>query len=297
MTRAGLTPADPAALVRNALFVINSPARQFRSAVEMSQMAAFADAAVAIDETNLPTTFLSYYTYGAAIATALDFSLRERSNGKISLDDYMRAMWLAYGKPGGPSPAIIAKPYTLEDARARLAEVSGDRKFADDFFTRYVEGREVPDYAALFSRMGLVLRKRNAGAAWAGIFDSPFGGGRGRRGAGPASASAAGGVTIPGLVNWGTPAFTAGLEEADAITAMDGKAIGSPDDVQSVLRAHKPADQVPVEFTRHGVAHRTTLTFAEDPAMEVVTVESTGGTLSADQKTLRDAWLASKQHR
>jgi predicted metalloprotease with PDZ domain len=47
----------------------------------MSQMAAFSDAAVAIDETNLPTTFLSYYTYGAAIATALDLSLRDRSNG------------------------------------------------------------------------------------------------------------------------------------------------------------------------------------------------------------------------
>jgi len=297
MARAGLTPADPAALVRNALVVVNSPARQFRSAVEMSQMAAFADAAVAIDETNLPATFLSYYTYGAAIATALDLSLRERSNGKISLDDYMRAMWLAHGKPGGPSPAIIAKPYTLKDARDRLAEVSGDRTFADDFFTRYVEGREAPDYASLFAPVGLVLRKRNAGTAWAGIFDSPFGGGRGRRGGGPPTTSGPGGLTIPGLVNWGTPAYRAGLEEADTITSMDGKGIGSLDDVQSVLRAHKPGDQIPVEFTRHGAAHRTTMTLAEDPSVEVVTVESTGGTLSADQKTLRDAWLASKQHR
>ncbi len=296
MARAGITPADPAALVRSAIFVINSPARQFRSAVEMSQMAPFSDAAVAIDETNLPSTFISYYTYGAALAAALDLSLRDRSNDKVTLDDYMRAMWLVHGKPGGPSPAIIAKPYTLKDARDRLAEASGDRRFADEFFDRYVEGREVPDYARLFARVGLVLRKRNAGGAWAGILDAPFGGGgRGRRGGGAPAAAGTPGVTIPGLVNWGTPAFKGGLEEGDTITSIDAKAIASLDDFQAVIRSHQPGDQVAVEFTRHGVVRRTTMTLAEDPALEVVTLESTGGTLSPEQKMSREAWLSSKQ--
>ena len=295
MARAGISPPDPAALVRNAIVLINSPARQFRSAVEMSQMAPFSDAAVAIDETNLPTTFLSYYTYGAAIATALDLSLRDRSNGKVSLDDYMRAMWIAHGKPGGPSPAILARPYTLKDARDRLAEVSGDRRFADEFFDRYIEGRELPDYARLFARIGLVLRKRNPGGAWAGILDQPFGGGRGRRGGAGAAPAGSNGVTIPALVNWGTPAFKAGLEEGDVIAALDGTGTPSVEQLQSVLRAHKPGDRIAVEFTRHGTAHRTTLTLADDPAVEAVTLESTGGTLTADQKAMRDAWLASKQ--
>jgi hypothetical protein len=31
--------------------------------------------------------------------------------------------------------------------------------------------------------------------------------------------------------------------------------------------------------------------------VEVVTLESTGGTLSSEQKTMRAAWLASRQHR
>ena len=298
MMRAGVRPADPASLVSNAVFVVNSPARQFRSAVEMSQMAPFADAAVAIDETNLPSTFVSYYTYGAAIAAALDLSLRDRSNGKVTLDDYMRAMWVAHGKPGGPSPAIIANPYTLQDARARLAEVSGDRRFADEFFDRYIEGREVPDYARLFARVGLVLRKRNAGGAWAGILDQSFGGGRGRRGDGPsAAAGGSAGVSIGALVNWGTPAFKAGLEEGDTITALDGKAIGSTDEFQTIVRAHKPGDRLAVDFTRHGAAHTTTLTLAEDPTVEVVTLESTGGALSADQQAMRNGWLASRQRR
>jgi hypothetical protein len=36
------------------------------------------------------------------------------------------------------------------------------------------------------------------------------------------------------------------------------------------------------------------MTLAEDPSLEVVTVEASGGTLTPAQKTFRDAWLASK---
>lgn len=297
MARAGVSEPDPIRLVGSAMSVINSRARRFRSAVEMSQLAPFTDAAVAIDETNFSTTFISYYTYGAAIATALDFSLRDRSNGKITLDDFMRAMWLAHGKPGGPSPGIIAKPYTLADARARLAEVSGDRRFADEFFDKYIEGRELPDYARLFARAGLVLRPRSAGAAWAGVLDGGGGaGGRGRRGGAPAQTGAPAGVTIPSLVAWGTPAFDAGLEEGDTIVTVDGTAIGGAADWQSAVRAHKPGDRLNLEVTRHGKTVKTVLTLAEDPSLEVVAVESTGAALTADQKAFRDAWLSSRSH-
>jgi predicted metalloprotease with PDZ domain len=297
MARAGLSPPNPVALVGNAVAVINSPARQFRSAVEMSQMAPFGDGAASNDETNLPTTFISYYTYGAAIATALDLNLRDRSNGKITLDDYMRAMWMAHGKPEGPSPAIIAKPYTLKDARDRLAEVSGDRKFADDFFDKYIEGRELPDYQRLFARVGLILRKRNPGAAWAGLMDQSFGGGgRGRRRAGAAAAAPIGpGIRVPALVNWGTPAFHAGIEEGDLITSADGKAVATLEDWQAAVGTHKPGDSMPVEFNRHGTIVKASITLAEDPTVEVVTSESTGVPLTPDQKMMRDAWLASKR--
>ena len=94
------------------------------------------------------------------------------------------------------------KPYTLADARARLAEISDDRAFADDFFSRYVEGREVPDYAALLAPAGVIVRKRNPGEAWTG-----------------ASIDASGRVTaLRGLMAWGTPAFEAGLEHGDVLT-------------------------------------------------------------------------------
>ena len=295
MARAGLLPGEQGAgLVRAATAIINAPGRQFHSAVEMSQMAPFTDAAVAIDETNFSNTFISYYTYGAAIAAALDLSLRDRSNGRITLDDFMRAMWIAHGKPGGPSPAIIAKPYTLKDARDRLADVSGDRAFADQFFDRYIEGREVPDYARLFARVGLLLRKRNAGAPWVGLLDQN-GSARGRRGAVTPAMGASAGFRVPGLVAWGTPAFDAGLEEADLITAADGKPIASVEDWQSAIRAHRPGDRMNVEFVRHGVDSKTTIAVGDDPAVEVVPLESTGVALSASQSAMRAAWLSSRQ--
>ena len=72
----------------------------------------------------------------------------------MTLDDYMRALWKVHGKPGGPQPGLVAKPYSLTDLRDRLAEVSGDRAFAEDFYSRYMIGREVVDYARLMQRAG-----------------------------------------------------------------------------------------------------------------------------------------------
>ena len=66
-------------------------------------MAAFTDGGDALDRTNWATTYISYYDFGGAIALALDLTLRDRSAGQVTLDDYMRAMWRVHGKPGGGS--------------------------------------------------------------------------------------------------------------------------------------------------------------------------------------------------
>jgi predicted metalloprotease with PDZ domain len=72
-----------------------------------------------------------------------------------------------YGKPGGAREGYVDRPYTEADAEVRLAEVSGDRGFARDFFARYVDGHEVADYAPLLLNAGLVLRRQFPGrASW-----------------------------------------------------------------------------------------------------------------------------------
>ena len=112
MARSGLSKRDEevADIARAAISVINNPGRQFRSAVQMSQLAPFTDAARSIDKTNHSITFISYYTYGCAVALALDLTLRDRSNGALTLDDYMKAMWRVHGKPGGSQPGLVGKP-------------------------------------------------------------------------------------------------------------------------------------------------------------------------------------------
>jgi predicted metalloprotease with PDZ domain len=277
LARAGLRPADQTVvnLANSALGVAASPARQFRSPVQMSQLAPFSDAARSVDQTNFSYSFISYYTYGSAIALALDLELRGRSAGKLSLDDFMRAMWKAHGKPGGPQPAIIAKPYTLQDAHDRLAEVSGDRTFADDFFARFIVGSEAPDYAKLLAPAGIVVRKRNPGAGWTGLQMD-------RQDA----------ATVGSLVAFGTPAFDAGIELGDVITSVDGAAFTT---LPAALKNKKPGEQVAIEFRKpSGEVVKRHLTLAEDPGMMAATIESTGGTLTPEMKAFRQSWAGSK---
>jgi len=282
MVRAGVTTVDQAlqSFGSSANAVVNGSGRLFRSAAEMSRMAPFVDGAEWVDRTDLSTTFISYYTWGAAIAFGLDLSLREMSDGKITLDDYMRALWRLHGKPGGPAPGLVAKPYTLRDARDRLAEVSGSRSFANEFFDNYIEGRSTVDYAQLVEQAGLVLQLRNPGAAWMGSFGTNVN---------------AHGATITTLVPPGTPAYVAGLEQDDLIRTIDGEEITSEARLQEALKRHKPGDTVKVELVRRSGPATASVLLAEDPSFEIVTLESTGGTPTDAQKAFRDGWLGTRQ--
>ena len=246
----------------------------------MSRLAPFVDAARSVDRTDLDTDFISYYTWARRSRSALDLSLREMSGGKVSLDDYMRALWRVHGKPGGPAPGLAAKPYTLRTRATGWPRCRAAASFANEFFDRYIEGRDVPDYAALLQPAGLVVRRRNAGAAWMGQF--------GLEAAGP-------GLGITTLVPPGTPAYAAGLEQDDVIRTLDGDAVSSPARLQEILKRHKPGDEIKVEFVRRSGPATATITLVEDPSLEIVTLESTGATPTDAQKAFRAAWLGSQQ--
>ena len=161
---------DVAATARTLTTLIESvqaPGHVVRSAEDMSRMAPFIDGGQAVDRTNWSTTVISYYPFGGAIALALDLSLRGRTGNRVSLDDFMRAMWRSYGKPGGRE-GYVARPYTAADAEATLAEVSGDAGFARDFFARYIQGHDVAQYDKLLSPAGFIVKKRNPGRPWVG---------------------------------------------------------------------------------------------------------------------------------
>ena len=281
--RAGLTTLDDmlgdyAGLV-NAVTL--APGRHIRTAEQMSQLAPFVDAAVSIDRTAWPNTFISYYTWGAALGLAMDLSLRDMTNDKVTLDDYMKLMWTEYGVPGMKgAPGVVAKTYTMEDLQGHLAQLSGNVTFAREFFAKFVQGHEVPDYATLLGKMGLVVRKRAAGKSWLGN---------------AALQPAAGGLRV-GLVPFDSPLYKAGVADGDQLVAVGGVDVTTPQAVTDVLAKRSPGTSIPLRFVRRsgGDPVTATVTLEEDPRIEIVTAESTRAAVAPEQKQRRTAWLASK---
>lgn len=282
--RAGFyTDAEFADVVGGAASAVaNAPGRRFFSAVEMSQQAPFVDAAVSIDPHNRGNTFLSYYTWGSGIALGLDLTLRSRFTG-ITLDDYMRAVWREFGRAQTEALAP-ARPYTVADLRRVLGEVTRDTAFANDFFRRYVEGRDAVDYGALLANAGFLLRKAQAGRPWLGAALGTAPGG-------------AGGVAVTTYPLATGSLYAAGIGRGDVIHAVDGEAVATGDALGAVLARHTAGDVVTVEFVQRGTRKTARMTLVENPALEAVTYESAGMQLTPRMRAFREAWLASRAAR
>jgi predicted metalloprotease with PDZ domain len=283
LARAGLiSQEDLLADLTGAINTVTlNPGRQLRSAVEMSRLAPFVDAATSVDRTAWPNLFISYYTYGSAIGLGLDLTLRERSDGKVTLDDYMRALWRRFGRPGDGTPGKVSAPYTIRDLESTLGEVTGDARFAQEFFRKFVEGREVVDYAALLGRAGLVMRKRSAGKPWLG---------------GASLRVGAGGAEVADLVPFGSPLYKVGVAQDDQVVSLDGVELTEQAQIDAVLSRHKPGDSIAIRFVRRGGERvERTVVLEEDPRVEIVPVEKAEGTLTPERQRVRETWLSPRK--
>ena len=262
------------------------PGRQFRSAVDMSRLAPFTDAASVIDRTNWGNLFISYYTWGETLGLGLDLLLRARTANDadegmpaVTLDDYMALLWQRFGQPGGAVPGIVDRPYTQADARAVLAELTGDQIFADEFFDHYVEGHEVIDYAPLFERAGLELRPRAQGQTWLGP---------------SALRSTGGGVRIAAPVRFGSPLYEAGVERDDVLVSINGQNLSAARRLDAVLRDLRDGERVTLVYSRRGEMLTTQVTVEADPRLELVSFERLGRRPTPAQQRFRDDWLGPK---
>jgi predicted metalloprotease with PDZ domain len=258
--------------------VVRSPARKYGSAEEMSRLAQFVDRASWTDPTSFENHVISYYDWGAVIGLGLDLSLRARSGHTVTLDDYMRRLWQEFGRAQAPVEGTVARPYTMDDLRNVLAEVAGDRGFAEEFFSRFVQGREVPDYGPLLARAGLLLRKRNPGRAWIGPLALDFRAGAAR-------------VAQPTIED--TPVYAAGLDRGDELIAVDGAVMNGPSRLDEAIQRRRPGETVQLSIRRRGARRDLAVTIAEDPGLELVPVEQTGRALSPAERDFRQRWLES----
>jgi predicted metalloprotease with PDZ domain len=243
----------------------------------MSRLAPFVDAATSIDQTNFANTYISYYTWGTALGVGLDLTLRDRSDGKVTLDDFMRALWSRFGRPGIDVPGYVKTPYTIDDLKDVLGTVAGDAEFAKDFFARYIEGHEAPDYVRLFGRAGILI-KANAGRAFAGeltLQDEQTG------------------VRITADVPYGSAAYQGGLERDDLLVTVAGTKVTRASEVEKLVSARKPGEPMPVVYERRGMRMSTALKLTEDPRLTLTPIEEAGQTLTDAQRRFREAWLSS----
>jgi predicted metalloprotease with PDZ domain len=246
----------------------NTPGARLYSPVEASEMAVFTDAGVSVDMTNFQNIFTSYYPYGAAIALALDLELREKYNK--TLDDLMEAAWKKFGKP--------EVPYTVAGLQEVLATVTGDKKFAQDFFARYIYGHEPIDYDPLLAPAGFHVRKTDPGKAWIGT---------------PRMSEREGLLIMQNTLR-GTPLYDAGLDIEDKIISIDNQDIRMFSDLTAALDRIHPGNSVNIRYLHRNEDRTTRITPQENPGSIVESFETASLPVTTAITKFRQSWLGTR---
>lgn len=246
-------------------YVLNWTGRKYGSPREMSLRAPFVDAATSIDPANR-WIFTSYYPYGAAVALALDLTLRQR--GQATLDDLMRLMWRTHG--------ANERSYVIDDIRTGLGQVSGDQAFADQFFRDSIDGSALPDFAPLLAQAGLTLRQAHSNKAYlgsAGVTESD------------------GTLVIKGYPEPGSALYDAAIGAGDQIVSIGGKRVATEKAWNAALAAMKPGRATTFVVKSLGKKRTVKVTPNADAAIEIVRDETIGKHPSEAQLAFRKAWL------
>jgi len=253
---------------------ILSPARRHGSPVDMSRLAPFFDGGSWSDPTNRQNIFISYYTWGSVVAMGLDLTLREKYNK--SLDDYMRLLWKDYGSHQSAALAPL-RPYTVANLRDELSKLTGDRAFAESFFSRYVTGREVPDFAALLEPAG--YRLVNNG-------EKPY--------LGASLDEDTTRVFINSTVEGGSM-YDAGISSGDRVYAIDGVKTPTIEALNNTIAQHKIGDIVTVDVEQRMMRRTVPMKIVGRADMKIVSHESLGVPVTEQVRAFRKNWLDSKR--
>ncbi|MEQ8768008.1 MAG: PDZ domain-containing protein [Planctomycetota bacterium] len=248
--------------------VLTSPGRLYYSPVEMSRQAPFVDAARSVDPTNRSNTFISYYTWGAAIGLALDLELRTRFEG-LDLDGWFRKLWTEFGKP--------EIPYTLEMLERSLGEYTRDKEFASGFFADFIRGQQVPEYARLLGAAGFDVMQRRPDERWLGA--------RLREGRE--------GMTLTSDPSAGSPLYRAGLGSGDRILRLGNEEIEDEEALEEMLEELDFGEKIHVHYFKRGEYREADLEIVPDPSVRVEArpVEE----LTPEQASLRARWLGTQR--
>jgi predicted metalloprotease with PDZ domain len=154
------------------------------------------------DENTINST-ISYYDKGAILGALLDLEIRRRSNGAKSLDDVLRTLYTDFYKRD--------RNYTPEDFQRVCEQMAGTS--LEDFFSRYVRGRDELDYNTALNGAGLELLTNAVTPTGSAPPPRPWFGAPLRQDGDRLTV-----VNVPS----DTPAYAQGINAGDQIVALDG---------------------------------------------------------------------------
>lgn len=223
LRRAGLISESEylTAIARSIQNMQNTPGRLEQSVEESSF-----DAWVKYyrQDENSVNSQVSYYDKGALLGLLLDLEIRKRSRGAKSLDDVMRYLYAEfYKKNRNYGPADFQK----------ACELMAGGSF-EEFFSKYVRGKEELDYNAALEAAG--LRLETSAAADAKVY---FG----------ADVAQEDDRLMVRRVYAGSPAYEHGLNAGDEIVAFDNMR-ATRDFFNARMAEKKPGDLVNLTIFR-----------------------------------------------
>ena len=173
---------------------------------------------------------ISYYDKGELLGVLLDLEIRRRSNNAKSLDDVMRYLYNEF--------FAKARNYTPSDFQKACESMAGAS--FDDFFSRYVRGREELPYRQILSAAGLDLNTTGATEMML-VPATPYVG---------AELEDEDGFVAVKSVRAGSPAYEQGLNANDRIIALDGARVDK-DRFESLIAAKHLGDTVKITVFRN----------------------------------------------
>jgi predicted metalloprotease with PDZ domain len=225
---------------------------------------------------NSPNAVVSYYVKGALVALCLDLTLRQRSGGRVSLDNVMVRLWHEFGEPGNGVGD--------NDIQALCEAVLGES--LADFFSAALHGTGELPFAGLLRAQGIdVLIRPAESSADNGGKAVPVDPARQRPVLGARIAPSEGGAQLAQVFSGG-PAMQAGLSAGDVVIAVDGLKVNAIT-AEKLISSYAVGATIPLHAFRRDELMRFEVTLGPAPADTCVL------TLPAEVDTARRAerWI------
>lgn len=172
---------------------------------------------------NSANTTMTYYSRGAVIAMVLDAMIIKEYKGKKTLDDFMRFLYKNYYEDKG-------RGFSESEFKKELSSFL--KTNLDDFFEKYIDGTEIPDYNSYFEPLGVTVSYIGKPEANVGL-----------------SLKSEGGKTVVRGIRSDSPAEEAGLSVNDEIIGLNGYRV-STSSLESYLQSVNAGEIMNILFAR-----------------------------------------------